>query len=521
MGTKAALENPKCNADAVEGWGTFSFVTVNGGPFCVVPAPADNGGATARGVTADSIKVVVVLATAQQLAEQANAGSQSAKNDATGEIGEMRDAILDAWAPYEKFYELWGRRVDFVFIDSSGSDETAQRADAIKVNEEKPFAVIDSTPSGLTVLEGLVAQGKTLVYGFGTKVADTVAQAPYRWGQTDQQSGAINTAEWAGKQLVKRKAEYAGDDVLKSKKRAFGAIYTNSIDIDGFTKQFIKYGGKLSTPALEYQTIPGILGDATSAQEQAPTLVTKLKTAGVTSVFLFSDTAMNTAITRAATQQEYFPEWIVTGYQFADLSLLARSYDQRQWSHAFGLSNLVPFVRDAPTALGAVLWYWGTGVATSSTLAGAMVGWLAGGIQYSGPTLTAKNFQKGYFAVPARGGAASADPASFMGGYGQTAGLPYDEYMALGTDYAPVWWDANTSGESQVRPVVAKGVNMYVNGAKRYLSGKWPKQPFNFFDPNGAVYAFATDPVPPTPDAPCAGCPSQGGPGTPAAINRS
>ena len=61
MGTKAALENPKCNADTVQGWGTFSMVTTTGGPYCVAPAPKNNGGATARGVTGTTIKVVVVL----------------------------------------------------------------------------------------------------------------------------------------------------------------------------------------------------------------------------------------------------------------------------------------------------------------------------------------------------------------------------------------------------------------------------------------------------------------------------
>ncbi len=62
------LENPKCNADAVEGWGTFSLVTENGGPFCVAPAPADNGGATYRGVTKNTVRAVVVLANEEQIA---------------------------------------------------------------------------------------------------------------------------------------------------------------------------------------------------------------------------------------------------------------------------------------------------------------------------------------------------------------------------------------------------------------------------------------------------------------------
>jgi hypothetical protein len=517
MGTKAALENPKCNADAVAGWGVFSFVTTNGGPFCVAPAPKNNGGATSRGVTKKTIKVVVVLANDEQLALQTKQGSQSAKNEANGEVGTMENAIHDGWAPYAKFYEQWGRTVEFSFVTSTGGDEAAQRADVVKVKQERPFAVIDSTPDGLVVLQAALAQEKYVVFGYGTTVENTSGQAPYRWGQTDQQSGAINTAEWAGKQLVGRNAIYAGDESLTGRVRSFGAVYPDSVNIAGFAKSFGAYGGKLATPGLKYTSSGGILGDPTTAQEQAPTIISKLKDSGVTSVFLFTDIGMTSALTRAATREEYRPEWITTGFQFDDLSLLARNYDQEQWAHAFGLSNLFPSVVDAPISTTALSWYWGDSVATSSTLGGAMVSWLASGIHYAGPTLTAQNFQKGYFAVPARGGAASNVPIGFQNAYGKTAGLPYDEYMQLGTDFAPIWYDAETVGLSQVRPVEAQGVTWYVGGAKRYSSGQWPKKPFKFFDKSGAVYVFPSNPVPTTPPVPCTGCPSQGGTGTPAA----
>jgi hypothetical protein len=35
LGTAAALDNPKCNPDTVAGWGTFTMITADGGPFCV------------------------------------------------------------------------------------------------------------------------------------------------------------------------------------------------------------------------------------------------------------------------------------------------------------------------------------------------------------------------------------------------------------------------------------------------------------------------------------------------------
>ena len=192
----AALKNPKCNADAVDGYGTFSQITENGGPFCVAPAPKDNGGATARGVTARSIKATVVLANEEQLAADTAAGVPAAKNQATGEAGTIKDSILDSWAALQHTYENWGRTVDFTFITSSGSDEAAQRADAIAVEQGKPMFVIDTTSTGLGTFAGVLGKDKYVVYSYATTNEDALKQAPYRWAQGDPNATAVNAAEF-------------------------------------------------------------------------------------------------------------------------------------------------------------------------------------------------------------------------------------------------------------------------------------------------------------------------------------
>jgi len=246
------------------------------------------------------------------------------------------------------------------------------------------------------------------------------------------------------------KAQWAGDPAMQTKTRTFGAVYSNLLEIDPFLKTFKANKGTLITPALEYQAAGGTLGDATSAQAQAPTIIAKFKDAGVTSVFLFSDSQMDKALTAQATVQDYHPEWLLTTFQFADLGLLSRSYDQAQWAHAFGLSGLSPYV---PTVSAAPVfdWYWGKSLGTSATYTYLGPKWLAYGLQYAGPKLTAKTFQQGYFATPAR----------LTTAYGKTAGLPYDEYMALGTSATAAWYDAVTVGTSQVRNAVAAGVTWY------------------------------------------------------------
>ena len=115
-----------------------------------------------------------------------------------------------------KFFETWGRDVEIKFLTSSGSDESAQRADVVAVKAMKPFAVFHLIVAGLDVLETELAKAKIPVMGYSTTATKANLQAPYRWGSSDAQSSAINSAEVIGKQLVGKKAEYAGDDVKQA-----------------------------------------------------------------------------------------------------------------------------------------------------------------------------------------------------------------------------------------------------------------------------------------------------------------
>ncbi len=516
LGTTAALENPKCNADAVEGYGVFSFTTMNSGPYCVAPAPDDNGGATARGVTADTIKVAVLTQNRAQAAAQGGQGGTPPKNEATGEEGTDEDAVNDLWAPYAHVYESWGRDVEFVFIESSGNDEAAQRADAVAIRQEEPFIVLDLTSAGQRTMASALAADKYIVHSYGTTTEDTLTQAPYRWAQSTQEPFALAAAQFVSRQLVGRNAEYAGDESMHATKRTFGVVYADTIDIDQFVDTVEDNQAKLAVAPLGYTSSGSTTGDPQVAQQHAPTMVTRLKDAGVTSVIMLTDVEMGAALTKQATAQDYHPEWITTGFQYQDLALLARgSYDQEQWGHAFGLSNLYPYYDLA--SVSSLEWYWGPNRGTSSTPIGARLGWLAAGIHYAGPKLTVKNFKQGLFSAPASGGAASGYPYGFQAGYGKTVGLPFPAYFNLGTDFAFAWYDPDTEGASQVFDTVAKGVIWYVDGARRYTIDDIPKQRARFFDERGAVYVFDAAPIPESPPNPCTGCPSEGGPGTPSA----
>lgn len=519
--TPAAFENPLCDRD--EGpYGKLNFIVKGGGPdrgggpICVAEWDgSDNGGSTHQGVTEDSVKVVALVPNAEQNSS-VRAQAQLPIDNATGETGTMEDALRDALVPYQEFFETYGREVQLDVVTSSGSDEAAQRADAVTVTSTEPFVVVDATTDGLEFFEAAIASDEIPVFGAATSIESTMKQAPYRWGQADALAGALNVAEFVGKQLAGKDAEFAGE-ALQREQRAFGVVYSNvDIDIEMFNAELEENGGEIAPDAaINYPATGSPTGDPAIAQEQAPTAVTRLKEAGATSVILMADVAMITAMLDQATAQDYEPEWIIAGYQYTDNPIFARGYNQEQWSHAFGISNLPPGIENVePALVDVVQWYWGEGKGTSSGWASNVINWVMSGVMYAGPNLTPETWRQGFFSVPAAGGAPSDDPGSVLHGYGRTPGLPYDEYLRGNLDFTVVWWDPDTVGPTLPGFPDGQGVLWYVDGGQRYFAGEWPTEPITFFDKSNSILEFATAPMPVEP-VPCPGCPSETGRGQP------
>jgi hypothetical protein len=531
MGTAAALDNPVCNKDAEPaGYGQYEFVQESGylGTVCVaVWKGKENGGATAQGATKDRVKVAVILPNEQQIG-QVVSRSQLPVNHATGQPGTVENAIKDTLAAFQHSFETYGRTVELSFVTSTGSDEAAQRADAVTVAATKPFAALDATFNGLNVFATEIAKAKIPVWSFDTSLEATLEQAPYRWGQTDTTAGAINAAEFVGKQLVGKKAEHAGSPDLQGQTRKIGMVFgSNVTDKDTLNKALASNGVKIPANAIiDYPASTSPFGDPVKAAELAPTAVAKLKDAGVTSVLLLADSGMVGAMTKAATANDFHPEWIMGGYAYMDLPIFARGYDQEQWRHAFGLSSFPVAASDAVREAMAttvtndpVQWYYGMGKGTSTSFMTLPVLWLMQGIMYAGPKLTAQTFKQGHFAAPATGGAASTTGLGAEQGYGRTNGLPYDEYQRGNKDFSLVWWDPDTIGPQVGSVPGGKGTSWYIDDGKRYAAGKWPKKPIKFFDKSNAIYQLEEIPTgfeAPV-QAPCPGCPSETGQGAPAA----
>jgi hypothetical protein len=528
MGTQAALDNPRCRHDNARygPYGRFDSTEIGGGPVCVKAwkAGADNGGATAQGVTAKRVTVVALVPNADQL----KADPVAPKHREDNSPSTIQNALHDYLLPVMRFYETWGRDLEVKFVTSSGDDEAAQRADLVTITALKPFAVVvlaQPVKGTYNVLETGIAQAKIPVMGYAASQEATAAQAPYRWNSNDPQAAAVNSAEVIGKQLVGKKAEYGGDDVT-SQTRKFGVVYAeDGIDYDGFVGVFSKHGGKVTSDAYFTRASAG---DSTEIQSQAATMMARMKDAGVTTVVMFVGYPQFGPLMQAATKLDYFPEWFFTGSGYSDLGLVARGYPTEQSQHAFGLSFIYPWTEpDTPappevpyaTKVNPLNWYWGEGSGSENArLVTPIVWWLVAGIHAAGPNLTPKTFAQGLFAIPPRGGALENQSNSSLVAYGKGPKLPYDEYALSGYDFAPYWWDTETTGPSNGLGTEGKGVGWFPDGAKRYVATTWPKQQFAWFDKSESLNVFPTPPVPVLGYAgDCEGCPSTGGPGEPGA----
>jgi hypothetical protein len=504
-GTPAATNNPKCDPST----GRFRF-QYYAAPPCVKPWPngTDNGGATAQGVTRTSIKVAVLW---NELPASEIAMTGVYTNQATGknEPDAARTALLDENEVFKHVYETWGRTVQYEFVKSTGADEAAQRADALSIKDLKPFAVID-----------LASSIGTPGIGGGRVFQQTVVNEGIPYVSPQPTSALFNTrvyaqliAEFMQKQLVGQSAKYA-DPSLSSKPRKFGILHSTNFDSKFFAGEVkrrhlpVPVDAEFSVPPTQND----VRTDATQVQEALPTLITKLKSEGVTTLIMQTNHSVAQAASKVMAQQEWFPEVIVTSQPYEDLDLFARGYDQKVWSHAFGMVWFPPYsMGHADETATAFQWFWGTDKGTRWPIAFYNLLGLYSLIQFVGPKLTAKAAGPEALARIFSQGAAA-------GGWYSKSALTIEVRVAAPGEINPrgvamAWYDPNATGPGNYNlGGTLKGKYVYLNQGKRFINGHLPTQKQPFFDSSASVAQFDTAPPsePKQPQYPCDGCPSTG-----------
>ncbi len=457
-------------------------------PECYAPFTGDNGGATAPGVTGDSIKVIYY-----QTPETDPVIDFITREIQVDDTNEQNAETLRGFNEfYSKYFETYGRKIDLQFFTGTGpsNDAVAARADAVTIANMEPFAVLGGPLLVNDFADELAARKVLCISCTPAQSAEWYEQrAPYVWGVANSgEQSQTHSAEFVTKQLAGKPAQFAGDPALQSQERKFGLIYLSTSEeseqtIRAFEQELANENIDIAV-SLSYAS-------PVDLQTSAPQYIAQMKEAGVTTVMFSGDPIAPQPLTRTATEQQYRPEWYLTSTVLADTTAFARTYDQEQWSHAFGVTTLA--ARVDPQISGTLfLWDWYFGTPSPTVTGGATtvpnLNLLYAVLQGMGPTVTVENFRAALFAADPTQRAISQPSLS----YGEKGIWPYPDYLGI-DDATILWWDPTASGPDEIQRNDT-GMYRYVDGGRRFLPGGWPEGDPKLFVSEGAVDLYREPP---------------------------
>ena len=458
---------------------------------CVSAFSGNNGGATFRGVTDKTIKIVI---RATSDSNGANAKAVDQVNAQSGRATRSQAlALLKKWDAgyFSKMFDLYGRKVvfeQFTSKTSNGTDEAqskgkegacADATDIIKNNKafmvlgygtdfqvSQPFADCAVEKGGVMV---------PLAAAYFPESWFTQKWAPYAWNLTMEcEQISTDVAEYIGKRLLNRKARWAESPVYQKQNRKFGTYVP---DNDGYQHCTDLTRAKLKkdynyTPAAQYN----YQLDVSRFPDQAAQAVPKFQAAGVTTLINACDTLSTTFLTQQARAQGWGPEWLLIGVALQDRAGNARLFDQtRVAGHMFGMSQLGK-TSSIYGSSGEAYKAWKAAFPKDSMPNGYADVYFElmhvyNMLQNAGPVLTPNNIAKGMKAAPLGGGAHGA-----FGTWGYRDG----DHTAI-DDSREIYWvcqNPNSAGQCAGPPADdhGKGEFLETNGGQRYGSGQWPKE---------------------------------------------
>jgi len=458
-------------------------------PPCVEPFDGDNGGATSPGVTADAVTVVYYRADPAldplTAATVENAGADVNPESATETVRAFADL-------YNQLFETYGRTVNVEVYTGTGpgDDVAAAQADAIAIAEKDPFAVFGGPNQAYNVFAAELAS-RGIICGPTCAIAspESVVEAnqPYVWGQgpTPDQAAAL-ASEAIGNLAGPGPAEFAGDEAMRTQDRTYALLHYENADGD-FEGVFQTYQDELAANGIELTTDIEFTLDLPRAQENARTLITRLREAGITTVIYTGDPLTPASLTEEATAQGYFPEWILASSYLMDTTIFGRLTDQQQWKNGFGVSA-VPARGERSTNGAFQIWDWAYGGEPPHNTANILeppLRTIFTGIHLAGPELTPETFRDGLYRYPISGGG----PTEAQTSRGDHGVWPDHDWGGI-DDMTLIWWDPTATGEDETGNE-GTGMYRYANGGERYTIGNMPTfEETGLFDVESSVTVY-------------------------------
>jgi hypothetical protein len=464
---------PNCDTER----GTIRIPSVYAPP-CVEPFTGDNGGDTATGVTGDEILVIQYFTNPEldPLGASIVGGAGADTNPETN-----FQALEDYAAVYNQVFELYGRQVRLEnFIGSGASDDRdAAREDARRIAARHPFAVLGGPLQSTAVFaQELAANG--VVCGPTCSLAEPEAIVenpdynPYIWlpGPTPDQA-ALATVEMVANLAGPGPAELAGDPEMQSEDRVYGVVHYDTPD-NVHEEVFQTLQDGLEGQGIEVATDVRFELNLSRAQDNARTIISRLKDAGVTTVIYYGDPFTIGTLTTEASEQDYQPEWIGGPTVLGDSIFFGRMNDGDQWSHGFSLGILGANTSTEITESYHIYqWAYGREAPNNTVVVSEPpLRNLFSALQMAGPDLTPETLRDGQFRLPPRGGG-PANPTASRGDHDL---WPDDSGVDWGSfdDFAILWWDPQAVGEDELG-ARGDGMYRYANEGERYRLGEFPQ----------------------------------------------
>ena len=412
-GSSANSATPSGGGATATGGGTAHVAScsgpqVNGDPYSppCTTFSGNNGGATAMGVTPTTINVAFRLTSDQSFQQTLAQLAGASLKDTNADTQRTVEALVQYFNSHFQFY---GRKIVVHFYNGQGSlsnellgtGQAQAEADALTVKSMKAFA--DLSAESEPYADALSKQG---VMAFGDPYMSEnwhTQHAPYAWSvATDGTDVATVASNYALAKLCPQgtPAAYAGGP-LKGAPRKFALLapenswYQESVAVG---QQILAAGGckaDIFTYSLDLGTM----------SQQAANLIAKLKAGSYTTVICGCDPIFPVYMSGQGNQQNYLPEFIITGTALTDADYTAQLWNQNFAAHAFGVSPNAPTVAYTQTI----------GYAAYKTVRTdepaffvnqiyAQIDQMAIGIQMAGPDLTPMTYQQGMYNYPSREG---------------------------------------------------------------------------------------------------------------------
>ncbi len=367
-------------------------------PNCVPAFHGNNGGATAHGVTPTTITLSYAIP---------NSAQQSAVESLAGSAFPNDPAYIQDMQTYIKFfntqYELYGRKVvlktfqaqgDYLEEDQ-GEDLQGAQADAATAYSLGAFADVTFPLFSAQPYQQDLAEQHIIAMG-GTYMPQSWYEqyAPYEYSAytptgTNSAKGLVNTVcqRMAGMNAI-FSPQYS------STVRKFGLITpVNPVYMDDGND--IQNG--LSKCGVSIAKRESYSINLTTFEQQATSMVAQMKAAGVTTVICGCDPLIPIFMSKAADQQDYYPEWLTDYWGDPD----TRNFAQDQWDHALSNGPQYPVNSQTEAYKAFQLADHGNPPAEQYYyVAYETLIQLFAGLQAAGPDLTPQSFEQGMFSLP-------------------------------------------------------------------------------------------------------------------------